>query len=154
MTWCCLIQIQQLIPQASIKTVLVRMHDSCRKSLLRITSALPSALTQDQSLYGTDIALALLPENRNAVIYLQPNHTIGLDVRGSAFATALNQSPSSNQSTWPAQIPFNRISATALATDPSIVLVYYQTSNTTLAEISFNFTSGMWGPSPVNIEIP
>lgn len=100
---------------------------------------------------GTDISSVTVANNKTALVYLQPNNTIGMTFV-DAYPDIKSSVPNFDTS-WPTILPFRRFSGTAFDTDPTIIYIYYQVNDTIITEVSYNTINRAWALSPTYISL-
>ena len=105
----------------------------------------------ESAAFGTDISLILLPLDKTATVYLQPNNVISLQIQ--SLASNYSTSPVHRSSRTTPLETYNRFSTASLAPNSTVLYTYYQASNSSLAEISYDFAADTWASKPAHIDI-
>lgn len=105
------------------------------------------------SLMGTDIFMLLLAESKTAIVFLHSNQSIALDITETTVATYNNTVIGSgpNQTSCPTTLPFSYFSATSLASNSTLIYMYYQLNDTFMGEIIYNTIERTWASEPAHL---
>ena len=95
-----------------------------------------------------DIVSFAFSQDNMALIYLNSNNTIAMDI--GDVDTGLS---SVDPPPLPATVPFRYIGATSGGANSSVVYVYYQVNETHFGEISFDNDNGVWSAQPVFVPV-
>ncbi len=95
-----------------------------------------------------DIVSLAFSQDNMALLYLNSNNTIAMDIGGvDTGLTAVDPPP------LPPTVPFRHIGATSGGGNSSVLYIYYQANDTHFGEISFDNNDGVWSSQPVFISV-
>lgn len=100
---------------------------------------------------GTDISAVTIADNKTALIYLQPNNTIGITFI-DRFPNIQSSIPNYDTS-WPTVLPYNRLVATSFDSGSTKIYVYFQANGTSMSEISFDTVARAWASDAKYVSI-
>ncbi|MCJ1395582.1 hypothetical protein MMC18_008468 [Xylographa bjoerkii] len=103
--------------------------------------------------FSTDVSLIQLPNNNSAIVYLQPNNTNSLIFSTPGYYAPTNEAgidwdKAGSQTSSPFPLSGQHFCATACSSNSTVVCIYYQTNDTSLAEISYDPVSQQWASEP------
>ncbi|MCJ1435908.1 hypothetical protein MMC27_005284 [Xylographa pallens] len=107
-----------------------------------------------------EVNLVALDGPNLAIVSLLPNQTIMSSIiLPYVHSTNLPQTPLSaylfeRPSSWSTQIPFDHISATSVGRNSTLIYVYYQANDSSLAEIYYDTANVFWPSVPTFIVVP
>ncbi|MCJ1385406.1 hypothetical protein MMC17_008529 [Xylographa soralifera] len=103
--------------------------------------------------FSTDVSLTQLPNNNSAIVYLQPNNTNSLIFSTPGYYASTNEAgidydKAGSQTSSPFLLSGQHFCATACSLNSTVVCIYYQTNDTTIAEISYDPVRQQWVSEP------
>lgn len=100
---------------------------------------------------GTDISSVSIANNKTALVYLQQNNTVGMTFIDT-YPDIKSSFPNYDAS-WPTILPSRRLSGTSFDLNSTVIYVYYQANDTSIAEISYDIINRTWVPNPTYVSI-
>ncbi|MCJ1290002.1 hypothetical protein MMC34_001537 [Xylographa carneopallida] len=109
-----------------------------------------------------EVNLVVVDELALAIVSLLPNQTITSSIINpyipppmmSPYQTVESSRYYGHSSSWSTQIPFDHISATSLSGNATLIYVYYQANDSSLAEIYYDTANAFWPSVPTYIVVP